>query len=84
MWVQCAVRAHRSIWNERQHDKCRAGENQSIIELVFCEDRLDEAMQSGPGGEQNSNGHREAGRERGFLHRKPTEQGGDDQCDFGR
>ena len=40
-------------------------------------------MEWRPGGKQNSNGNRETACQRRLLHRKPTEQGGQDQRNFG-
>ena len=73
MRVYRTVWSHWTIRNERQDDKRRTSEDQSIIEFVFGEHRADEAVEPRPGGEQNSNGNREAGCQRGLLHRKPTE-----------
>jgi hypothetical protein len=82
--VERTVWAHETIRCERQHDKGRAGEDQGVLEFIFREDRADEAVQPGSGGEQSSNRNRQACRQRRPLHRKPAEQGSHNQGNFGR
>ena len=54
------------------------------MELVLCEPLADETVESGSGREDSSDRNRKAGGQCGLLHREPTEEGGQNQGDFGR
>ena len=49
-------------------NKCRASEDQSIIQLVFREHRANEVVEPRPGGEQNSDDNPKASCQHGLLH----------------
>ena len=67
MRIERAVRPHRTIWNKRQDDKCRTGEDQDVIEFIFCKHRADKAVEPGSRGEQNGHDDGEAARQCGLL-----------------
>jgi len=84
MWIERAVRPHRTVRNKRQHHKGRACEDQDVVQLPFCKNRADKAVEPGPPGEQSSHDDGDGTCQRRLLRREATQENGQHQRDLGR